>query len=223
MGVGNYTSTVPEVGGQSAAYKLFHYFFMVNMYAADRLNEADHTVFGVVMPSDKALALELSKAHDFQHLTVADMAYVASAEGKYIALHDPKDAVIIYKLIDQHLHDWLNAIRYSDPLHIPLEGLYEFDQLAAMMVYVARGHGLVELEDRYERYKTQRVFRASRWRPKTMASSVTHSGAVFNEILTEAKNRGYDIWQFRRQIATAEAQASVGSGMATTERRGSIN
>lgn len=220
MEVRRFPSNVPPAAEQSAAYKLFHYHYMVNMYAADRLRDSDHEIFGVVMPSDKELAKQLSMAHDFQYLTIAEMAYVAASEGKFIALYDPNDSVTIYKIIDKHLNDWLNAVRYSDPETIPLEGLHEFDQLAAMMVYVARGHGLVELEDRYELYKTQRVFRSGRYRPKTMASSVTHSGAVFNEILMLAKQRGHDIWKFRRQISMIDNVE--GSARAQNERRGSI-
>lgn len=220
MEVRHFPSNVPPAAEQSAAYKLFHYHYMVNMHAADRLRESDHEIFGVVMPSDKEFAKQLSKAHDFQYLTVAEMAYVAATEGKFIALYDPNDAVVIYKMIDRHLHDWLNAVKYSDPETIPLEGLHEFDQLAAMMVYVARGHGLVELEDRYEQYKSQRVFRGGKYRPKTMASSISHSGAVFNEILMVAKSRGHDIWKFRRQAALAEGNDK--SGPAANERRGSI-
>ena len=53
-----------------------------------------------------------------------------------------------------------------------------------------------------------------------MASSVTHSGAVFNEILMAAKQRGHDIWKFRRQAAMVETGDA--SARAQNERRGSI-
>lgn len=212
MVVNRKLDAAPEAAEQSAAFKLFHWFYMVKMKAADRLRDSDHDIFGVVIPADRELQKELARAEDFQYMTVADMAHVSINEGKYIALHDPTDAVVIYRMIDKHLNDWRNFLRYADPDEIPLEGLYEFDQLASMMINVARGYGLVSHLDRREVFKSNRILRAGRHAPKLNAARIVHTGLVFNEILQLAKSRGHNVWRFRRELnALEDAETKRGS------------
>lgn len=220
MGIRRGADYVPPVAEQTAAFQLFHNFYMVKMKSADRLRDSDHSIFGVVMPNDRDLQRQLAKAEDFQYLTVADMAHVAINEGKYIALHDPRDSVPIYRMIDKHLVNWRDALKYSDPEFVPLEGLYEFDQLASMMINVARGNGLISLIDRREVYRTSRVLRAGRHAARINPSKLVHTSSVFNDILITAKNRGHDVWRFRREAAALSTETTErGSMTATRERR----
>lgn len=191
-------SDIPPPSKQSAAFRLFNYHYLCYMQMADHLNDAEVGVFGLALSRDARVNLELSRSMDPRYMTPAEMAYVVAGEGKKLILGDPKDAVKIYKDLDEHLCRWRDVVKYNGEIEIPLEGLYEFDQLAGMLIYIARGHGLVTEVDRRAKYISRRSRRNSG--PSTALSSLRHSGAVFMEILRCAKDAGVDVWRFRHKL-----------------------
>lgn len=191
-------SDIPSLEQQTPAFRLFNYHYLAYMQMSDHLHDADVNVFGLALSNNEAFNLELSRSMDPRYMTPAEMAYVVAGEGKKLILADPKDAVKIYKDIDAHLCRWRDVVKYSGITDIPLEGLYEFDQLAALMIYIARGHGLVTELDRRAKYASRRSIRNRG--PMTPMASLRHSGAVFMELLRDAKDAGVDVWRFRHKL-----------------------
>ncbi len=198
---------IPPLDKQSAAYKLFHYHFLTYMRMADHIKPADLEIFGLMLSNDNEFNTELSKAKEPVMLTPAEMAYVVAGEGKGIILGDPKDAVVIYHLIDQHLRDWREVLYNREVENPPLQGLYEFDTLAGLLILIARGYGLLREEDRQRSYVRRRSIRAISTDYIQQNAKVTHSGNTFLDILRLSKEMGADVYKFRNKLAAIKTEA----------------
>lgn len=199
-----------SVAAHTAAYKLFNYWVYIIIPTSVTYTDADTDVFGIVTTGDKAWDQALSTAPIERAVHVCEIAHLVS-EGSPITLLDPKDGVKIYEWISEHLTDWRNCLRDRiRPPEPPLEGLYEFNELARLIVPVARGWGLVDKYDRSKIYKNTRAFTDDEPVGYTM-SQVAHSSGMFDEIVMLAQARGFNV---RRYMASLPKQGD--------ERKGSV-
>lgn len=202
------------VKDQTAAYRLFNYYYLCRMPAAERMNVNDHEYYGIPTTMNRTWDAALASHMDFQQLTPAEMASLA-AEGVRLEIHDPTDAVKIYKDINQHMQDWClhlgNAMRPFEP---PLEGLKEFNSLAKLIIMIARGHGLVDALERQDRKHAVRSFReGGHNRRAPRLAGITHGDITFNNILDLAGRAGYSIrkYQLNGELLTSAREPETGS------------
>lgn len=190
----------------SAAYKLFHMFYLCYVPRNEMMDDNDFEYFGVAMSGNREWDEKLATAPELTNISVAEMAQLIK-DGVPLTLCDPKDSVAIYKLIMEHLKDWRDALESSTLVALipPLEGLAEFNQLAAMMVPIARCHGLVESYDRTNRMvRSQRSF-SLKTRKIWQAKDACHSDLVFEEICTLAAKFGQRVnWRPTQEVMSGE-------------------
>lgn len=178
----------------SNAYKLFHMHWLCRIPANEAMDECDFDIFGVALSNSSEWNERLATAMVDRQLSPAEMAQL-NEDGVPLVLVDPKDSVTIYKLILEHLRDWRDAtagdaIIYDDL--IPLQGLKEFNNLAALLVPIARCHGLVDDIVTKKRTNPNKVARWGSIRTKKIyqAKNASHSNAVYEEICNNAARRG---------------------------------
>lgn len=187
-----------KLSDQTAAFRLFNYYYLCRMPAAERMNVNDHEYYGIPTTMNRSWDAALASHMDYQQLTPAEMASLA-AEGVRLEIHDPADAVKIYKDINIHMQDWCthlgNAFKPYEP---PLEGLKEFNQLAKLLIMIARGHGLVNALERQDRRVAERAFRGESYSRRTPnLANITHGDVTFNNILDLAGRAGYSIRKYQ--------------------------
>lgn len=183
----------------SAAYKLFNMFWLCHVPRNEMMDENHFDYFGIAMSGDRATDEMMATTPEITAISAAEMAQLIK-DGVPLSLADPTDAVAIYKLIIEHLRDWRTTLRNVNLIspNIPLEGLSEFNQLAALLVPIARCHGLVEEYDRsygtdqYPEITSKRSF-AIRTKVIPQAKNARHSDAIFEEICQVAANMGYRV------------------------------
>ena len=187
-----------KLSDQTAAFRLFNYYYLCRMTAADRMDVNDHEYYGIPTTMNRSWDAALASHMDYQQLTAAEMASLV-AEGVRLEIHDPTDAVKIYKDINIHMQDWCrhlgNAMRPYEP---PIEGLKEFNQLAKLIILIARGHGLIDALERQDRKHAARAFRGdnhSRRNPNL--ATITHGDVTFNNILDLAGRAGFSIRRYQ--------------------------
>lgn len=198
---------------QTAAFRLFHYYYLCRMPAAERMDVNDHEYYGIPTTMNRTWDAALASHMDYQQLTAAELAHLA-AQGVKLEIHDPHDAVKIYKDINQHLQDWyLHLTLMFKPFEPPLEGLKEFNQLAKLLIMIARGHGLVDMLDRTDRKHAERSFRlGERNRRNPVLSGITHGDVTFNNILDLSGRAGYSIrkYQLNGELLTSVREPETG-------------
>lgn len=199
---------------QTAAFRLFHYYYLCRMPAAERMDVNDHEFYGITTTMNRAWDAALASHMDYQQLTPAEMAHYC-AQGVKLEIHDPQDAVKIYKDINLHLQNWQTHLaNIMRPFEPPLEGLKEFNQLAKLLIMIARGNGLVNSLERTDRKHAERGFRAThRSRRDPILSSITHGDITFNNILELAGRAGHSIrkYQLNGELLTSAREAEGGS------------
>lgn len=202
------TNDIPSPEKQSPAFKLFHWYFQCLVPANATYDVNDIEYFGIPTTGDRDWDLALSTANTDRAFTAADMAVAVSA-GSPLSLSDPTDAVKLYLIIFEHLCDWRDHLRNTLMTRdIPLEGLNEFNQLARLMLSIARRYG-------YQDGINAKVVKTGRWleskeTPLSPLGKITHNEAVISEILTMAQQRGYSIKNYAMSVKQEE-EAKVGS------------
>jgi len=131
---------VPALEEQTAAYRIFHWYYLAfipqyALYSADYLKN-----FGVPTTQNREIDRELAKALTKVQLTISEMAEHLD-NGVNIQLEDPQKSVEIYKTVREHLIDWDHLVRDAigdvDP---PMEDLRKLDALAAELYKIAKGY-----------------------------------------------------------------------------------
>lgn len=175
---------LPKLKDQTPAYKLFHWPYMW-MYAENEdFDENDTEYFGRLTTGNTEFDMKLATANSERYITTAKAAELAG-RGVAMYLNNPKDSIVIYNLICEHLHKWHEHLsrpgsfgRYRD---VPLAGLKEFNDLARNLAVVGRRHGLVEKMDPYEENRRRRAITLG-YVPVLDLKSMNHSDQVYNEI-----------------------------------------
>lgn len=176
----------------SAAYLLFHKFWLCQVPRNEMMDVNDFEYFGVMLSGNKEWDERLATAMEVTSISVAEMAQLM-ADGVPVTLNDPADAVPIYKLIIQHLKDWRDALIEQTfwERTIPLKGLTEFNQLASAIMPIARCHGLVDEYVEPVRNSSRSVRLYSQ--PKLHRRDARHSDDIFAEIGEFATARGQNL------------------------------
>ena len=188
----------------SAAFKLFHYYYMTIVPQSTMYNDNDLVYYGLPASGDKKFDQVMSEADSFQTLTVAEMAHLV-ANGTKLTLTDPFDAARIYRIIGTHFEDWRNALELrSIRVPPPIQGLHEFNKLAHLLIEIAKPHGLIEVYG-HRRQRNARAYSDEDAVPDM--KRVNHSDVLFNQIVTLAHQQGYPVRQF---LVASEARANQG-------------
>lgn len=180
----------------SAAYKLFNMHWLCIVPANEVMDENDFELFGLALSDNPEWNARLATAPKEHMLSPADMAQLM-ADGVDVTLRDPEDAVPIYKLVIEHLTDWRDFLADNTlyDVDVPLEGLKEFNQLAAALVPVGRRFGLVDKMVEKKHVNPNKFERAHSIGTKKIlqAKNARHSDMIFNDIAYEAGRRGQRI------------------------------
>lgn len=129
----------------SAAYQIFHRYFKCWMPQHHLYDRQFMETFGIPTSSDRDVDRELANSDTLCQLTVAEMAQHLN-NGANLTLEDPKDSVVIYKLIQEHMRDWQAIV--SDTFNTtepPIDDLKMLDELAAEVFKIA--HHYIEKDD----------------------------------------------------------------------------
>lgn len=192
----------------SPAFKIFHFWWYIIVPQSAMYNVNDYEYFGIPTTGQRDWDLALANEKHQRAVTIAEMAQLVT-DGVPLTLNDPNDAAKIYKLIGEHLTDWRDAlVSRLKPPKPPLEGLYELNKLAGLLMPVARGNGLVAAYKRPERYNSRRMF-SDVEEPKLNLSRLEHSSQIFDEILNAAKAAGYSIRRYQSELVTSPNTGSI--------------
>lgn len=129
---------LPPRKEHTAAYKIFHYDFECRIAEMHLNSEECLRMTGTLTTGnaawDRALATQLRDVR----LTIAAMAeYVA--EGATFSITKPEDSAKIYRLIKEHLDEWMVHTQNSlHALDVPTDDLRKLDQLAGYVYPHAR-------------------------------------------------------------------------------------
>lgn len=184
---------LPKLSEQTAAYKLYHYPYLW-LFPANAGYNANHTeFFGMHTSGDADVDLARSSMPSEQYITT-DIAAELHSKGVALSISNPQDAVVVYKLIVEHLEDWLKYLEtvrgFSRKRTVPLKGLKEYNDLATILVPVARRFGLVDQLDLYKNNRSRRRM-SSFYEAPTDVSKAVHSHYTYNAIaaLANAQNK----------------------------------
>lgn len=203
------TGDIPPPSKQSPAFKLFHWHYQCIVPANATYDVNDLEYFGIPTTGDRDWDLQMSSADTDRSYSAADMAAMV-ANGAPLSLLDPRDAVAIYLTIFEHICDWRDHVRNTLVVRpIPLEGLFQFNQLARLMLTIARRYG-------YQNQISNKVVKTGRWfeannDESAVLGKITHNEAVLSEILTAAQSRGQSIKNYAIALKTEDATSKVGS------------
>ena len=192
----------------SAAFKLFHYWFMVIVPQSTMYNENDTEYYGIPTSGNKQIDAEMAESDSYQSVTPAEMAHLV-ANGVRLTLSDPFDAARIYRIIGTHFENWRDALELrNNRVPPPIQGLYEFNKLAHLLIEIAKPHGLIEL---YSEPKPVNIRAYADEDVLPDIRRVNHSDALFNQIVTLAHQAGYPVRQYMIASEARQAQGDLGT------------
>ena len=175
---------IPKLKDQTPAYKLFHWPYMWMYAENENFDDNDTEYFGRLTTGNKEFDMKLATANSHRMITTEKAAELAG-RGVAMYLDNPKDAVVIYNIICEHLWSWHDHLsrpgsfgRFRD---VPLEGLKEFNDLARNLANVGRRHGLVESDDPWAVNRNRRAITMG-YVPVIDLSKAVHSDQTYNEI-----------------------------------------
>ena len=166
----------------TAAYKLFHYPYMFMVPRNELFDVNDTEYFGRVSTGNPEWDREMASTMEAVYMTPAEAAEMMGRQVR-IDIHDPKDAVVIYRMLADHLNDWFRVVNQGAvrKRQVPMQGLKEFNNLARVMAKIGRRHGLVELEVPSERKRHARSFDSGYVAPMQLKDFV-HDDSIFGQI-----------------------------------------
>ena len=197
-----------SVEDYSPAFKIFHFWWYVLVPQSATFTVNDAEFFGIPTTGNRDWDMAIANEKHPRAVTIAEMAQLV-ADGVPLTLCDPQDAAKIYKLIGQHLTDWRDALvtRIKAP-QPPLEGLYELNKLAGLLMPVARGNGLIQAYTRPERYNSRRAF-SDNVAPKYNLGRIEHSNQMFDEVLNAAKAAGFNTRRYQGELLQSPEKGSI--------------
>ena len=129
---------LPRKSQQTPAYQIFHFYFPcrvqnIHRYTAEALREV-----GIVSSGDRAVDRAQALQFVDVSLTIAGIAEYFS-QGVTVEITKPEDTAKIYRIIKQHLDNWLHYVRSNvHCIESPDEDLKKLDNLAAELYPHAR-------------------------------------------------------------------------------------
>lgn len=187
----------PRLADQSPAYKLFHYPYMWIYADNENYDENDTEYFGRLSTGNDQTDMALATVQTERYRTPAEAADLIG-RGIGVSLADPKDAIVIYGLICDHLRTWQKYLERGASLKrqrdVPIEGLREFNTLARQLVVVGRRHGLVDSLDPYAESRKRRTHSLGYVAPRDLTQA-QHSDDSLNrivELTRRTKSKGFE-------------------------------
>jgi len=174
----------------SAAYKLFHYPYLFRFPENEAFDVNDTEYFGRETTGNAEWDKNLASAMGERYLHPAEAAAMA-ARGVRIELVDPKDAIVIYEMICEHINNWLKHLEATALMGVrkpPVEGLREFNTFARGLARVGRRFGLVDMQDPYAVQRRRRNFRLEH-RATMNLQDFEHADYAINRVIELARVR----------------------------------
>lgn len=117
----------------TAAFKVFKYTFLVTMAQVHLQDTNAVERFGYVTSGNPAVDRSVAQSMTQTQLTIAGMAMYLD-QGVPFTLVDIRDSVKIYRIIQEHLNDWLSRLSTDvNAVTAPVNDLRKLDALAAEM------------------------------------------------------------------------------------------
>lgn len=124
----------------TAAFRIFHYYYKCWLPQHHLYDRSFMETFGLPTSGNREVDRELANSETLCQLTMAEMAEHLS-NGANLTLETPKDSVVIYRTLREHLMDWKGNA--EDPIkrsEVPVDDLRKLDDLAGQVYQVARGY-----------------------------------------------------------------------------------
>lgn len=126
---------------KSPAFRIFHSWwgFLVPQYATLSKYTTEH--IGLYLPDNKKQANRILSQDTYSTMTIAQAAELLK-EGVRIDLNDPKDGVLIYELVMEHLINWFTYLQKPGLIErvVPIEDLRVLANFAEKVFPVANRH-----------------------------------------------------------------------------------
>jgi hypothetical protein len=130
---------------KSAAWKLFTYRFNCRVKQIHATPDWVFSDYGVISSGNRDIDAQMMDNYMDILLTPMDMALYIN-RGVDLIVTTPADCVVIYELINQHLTDWVTALKNSPHYTTgPIADLKMFDELATLVWRVAKHFITVEV------------------------------------------------------------------------------
>ena len=139
---------VNDASTHSAAYKIFHYYYGWLVPDSETYTVNDTHYFGLSTPLNAKEAEAIASTLQPKHLRIFEVAHFIDGGVKF-GLVSPKFSVEIYRIIVEHLNDWITAIDCNEVADeaVPYDGLRQLSDLAAEMFKVATNNGLIDVRE----------------------------------------------------------------------------
>ena len=123
---------------KSACWKLFTYRYLCKVRQMHLTPDWVFSEYGVATSGDRGYDRELMENYMEVYITAVDMAmFIAKGVSSIVVRRG--DSVLIYKLVTEHLTDWIKALENNPHISTgPISELREFDALASVLWTVAR-------------------------------------------------------------------------------------
>lgn len=117
-----------QINTNTAAFKIFNQLFKVIMPVMQVRTIEDIQQRGVVISGDRRYDEAMRAERRLYYQTIAQLVEF-HRRGVAIRLVEPKDSVVIYELVQQHLEDWAGTLKFSFNVRVDQEVV---DDLIAM-------------------------------------------------------------------------------------------
>jgi hypothetical protein len=119
-----------ETNKPSTAQIIFNRRFLCQIQKMHTLTENESNIFGLSSSGDRFIDEGLLKAWVHVNITIAEMVTL-SGKGAPLIIDDPKDSVIIYETLLEHLRSWETKIKSSINVgKVPIDDLRLMDEFA---------------------------------------------------------------------------------------------
>lgn len=123
----------------TAAFKIFHYYYKCWIAQHYIVTNDLNMMFGIPTTGQREVDRELANSKMLVQLTINEMTEYFD-RGANITLENQADAVTIYEIVHQHLHDWKQAASFEvSRMDIPVEDFRKLDAFAAEVFRLAKG------------------------------------------------------------------------------------
>jgi hypothetical protein len=120
------------------AYKVFHYKFNYSIPGIHFYSQAYLDTVGIVSTGDKVADKEIMKRPINTRGTIIEIARKFS-EDIPVTITNPRDAVEMYEIARDHLHNWKRALAQESNLpDAPMDDLRALDEFATSIFEIAR-------------------------------------------------------------------------------------
>lgn len=138
------TTFVPKPKGKkTAAYKIWHYPFLVHISQMHLVSTEFLTQGGSPTSGNAQIDRNMANEKMQAQFTIAALTMLHD-EGTTFSLVEPADSARIYLIIREHLNDWMTSVQNSpNMIEIPIDDLRKLEALAKE-IYVWARHYMQE-------------------------------------------------------------------------------